>query len=100
MCKIGNWKLAKKLEASNKRGLIIGITIGILACLVIAGIIAKLCCLKRKFECLHYDMDDFDCECDCECGYAGDACTCDCECNDGDSDSDSGCSFTSEKDFV
>ena len=82
MSKISNWKLAKKLQASNKRGLIVGLTIGIIVCLMIAGAIVKLCWLKKKFECLHYDLDDMDGEFD------------DCDCDE------SGCSYTSDRDFV
>jgi len=84
MCKISEWKLAKKLQASNKRGLIIGLSIGILVCLIVAGAIIKICWLKKKFECLHYNLDDLDGELDDD----------DCECDE------NGCSYTSERDFV
>jgi len=84
MCKISEWKLAKKLQASNKKGLIIGLTMGVLVCLIVVGVIAKICWLKKKFDCLHYDLDDLDDEFEDE----------DCECDE------NGCSYTSEKDFV
>ena len=87
MCKISNWKLAQKLQESNKRGLIIGLTIGILVCLIVAGIIIKLCWLKKKLECLHYDLDDMDCDFE----------DLDEDCEDCD---ENGCSYTSERDFV
>ena len=86
MRKISEWKLAQKLQASNKQGLIVGLTIGIIVCLVVVGAIIKICWLKKKFDCLHYDLDDFDGEFDDLNGL------CDCD--------ESGCSYTSEKDFV
>ena len=85
MRKISECKLARKLQASNNRGLLIGLAIGITICLVAAGILIKLCWLKRKFECLHYDLDDLD---DLDGEYD------DCDCDE------TGCSYTSEKDFV
>ena len=85
MLRISNWKLAQKLHASNKRGLIIGLAVGVVVCLVIAAVVVKCCCKKRKLDCLHYDLDDLDCEFD-----HGDDCDCD----------ENGCSYTSEKDFV
>ena len=83
MRKISEWKLAQKMQASNKKGLIVGLTIGIVVCLIVAGILIKMCWLKKKFECLHYDLDDLD-------GEFDELCDCD----------ESGCSYTSEKDFV
>lgn len=83
MSKISDWKLAQKLQASNKRGLIVGITIGVIVCLVVIGAIVKFLWLKKKFDCLHYDLDDMDddFEEDCDCD-------------------ENGCSYTSDKDFV
>ena len=86
MSKISDWKLAQKLQASNKRGLILGLTIGIVVCLIVVAIVVKICWLKKKFDCLHYDLDDLDGEFDDLDGL------CDCD--------ESGCSYTSEKDFV
>ncbi|MCL2377894.1 MAG: hypothetical protein FWC77_02095 [Defluviitaleaceae bacterium] len=85
MRKISEFGLAQKLMKSKKRGLIIGVGAGILICLVVVAAIVKFCWLKKKFECLHYDLDDMDCEFDDED---------DCDCGD------NGCSYTSEKDFV
>ena len=82
MHKISTWKLAQKLQASNRCGLIVGITIGIVVCLVIAAIVIKCCCNKKKYDCMHYDLDDFDCDLD--------EVACD----------ENGCSYTSDKDFV
>ena len=84
MRKISEWKLAQKLQASNKRGLIIGLTIGAVICLIVAAVIVKVHWLKKKFDCLHYDLDDMDDT------IEGDACDCD----------ENGCSYTSDKDFV
>jgi len=44
-----------------------------------------MCCLKKKFDCLHYDLDDLDDEFE-----DGDICDCD----------ENGCSYTTDKDFV
>ena len=85
MRKISEFKLAQKLMKSKKRGLIIGVGAGVLICLIVVAAIVKFCWLKKKFECLHYDLDDLDCELE-------DAENCDCD--------DTGCSYTSEKDFV
>ena len=83
MRKISEWKLAQKLQASNKKGLIIGLSIGVLVCIV-AAVIFKCCCFKKKFDCLHYDLDDLDDDMD----------DLDCDCDE------NGCSYTSDKDFV
>ena len=85
MRKISEWKLAQKLQASNKRGLIIGLTIGAVICLIVAAVIVKVHWLKKKFDCLHCDLDDMDYE-------LKDADACDCD--------ENGCSYTSDKDFV
>ena len=81
MYNISTCKLAQKLQASNKRGLIIGISIGVLVCLAVIAVI-KCCCLKKRHECMYYDLDDFDCDLD--------EVACD----------ENGCSYTSDKDFV
>ena len=84
MCRISECKLAQKLQACDKKGLAVCLTVSILACLVIVGIIVKICCLKKKFECLE-DCCNYDCE------FEDDE-VCDCD--------ENGCSYTSEKDFV
>ncbi|MCL2405513.1 MAG: hypothetical protein FWC92_08200 [Defluviitaleaceae bacterium] len=84
MRKISDFKLARKLMKSKKRGLIIGVGAGVIICLIVVAAIVKFCWLKKKFDCLHYDLDDLDCDYDDD--------DCDCE--------DTGCSYTSEKDFV
>ena len=84
MPKISEYGLAQKLMKSKQRGLIIGVTIGVVVCLVAIAACIKFCWLKKKFDCMHYDLDDLDCCCDDE--------GCDCD--------DNGCSYTSEKDFV
>ena len=82
MYKLSSCKLAQKLQASNKQGMIIGISIGIIVCLVVVGLIIKCCCLKKKHDCMYYDLEDFDCDLD------------EVACNE------NGCSYTSDKDFV
>ena len=86
MHKLNSFKLAHKLMASKKRGLIIGVGAGVLICLIVVAAIVKFCWLKKKFDCMHYDLDDLDCE-----FLDGDDCNC---------DDETGCSYTSEKDFV
>jgi len=85
MRKISEFSLAQKLMNSKKRGLILGVAIGVFVCLIAVAAIIKFIWLKKKFECLHYDLDDLDCD------FCGDE---DCECDE------NGCSYTSEKDFV
>ncbi|MCL2361701.1 MAG: hypothetical protein FWC73_07810 [Defluviitaleaceae bacterium] len=85
MRKICDFKLAEKLQASNKKGLIIGLSIGVLIALI-AACIYKCCCMKKKFDCLHYDLDDFDDLDDMD----DEICDCD----------ENGCNYTSDKDFV
>ena len=85
MCKISDFKLAQKLMQSKHRGLMIGLGIGVVVCLLIVAAVIKICWLKKKFECLHYDLDDLD-------GDFEEADGCDCD--------ENGCSYTSEKDFV
>ena len=84
MYKINNLKLARKLMASKRRGLIIGVGAGLLICLIVVAALLKYCWLKKKFDCMTYDLDDLDCD------FADEECNC---------DADTGCSFTSEKDF-
>jgi len=87
MRKISEFGLAQKLMKSEKRGLIIGVAIGVFVCLIAVAAIVKFIWLKKRFECLHYDLDDLDCE-------FIDEDECDCGCDE------NGCSYTSEKDFV
>ena len=83
MRRISEWKLAQKLQAHKKAGLVCGVAVGVVLCLVIIAAVVKVFWLKKKFSCVDYDMDvfesDFEEPCDCD---------------------DNGCSFTSEKDFV
>ena len=86
MCKISNWKLAQKLQTSNKKNLVLCVTVVAIVILFIVGLLMKMCWLKcwlKRKDYLHYDLDDLGCDCD----------DIDCDCDDD-------CSFTSEKDFV
>jgi len=89
MRKISDFGLAQKLMNSKKRGLIIGIAIGVFVCLIAIAAVIKFVWLKKKFECLHYDLDGLD---DMECEFADLDGECDCD--------ENGCSYTSDKDFV
>jgi len=78
MNQISNWKLAQKLQASNKKGLITGLLIALLVIAIVIAVIIKMQWLKKQFGCDECDLeDDFDL----------------------DFDEDDGV-FTSESDFV
>jgi len=79
-----NFKLAEKLQASNKKGLIVGLSIGVLVALVMLCVLK--CCRNKKMEFLHYDLDELD---DLDDLHDED---CDCD--------ENGCNYTSDKDFV
>ena len=87
MCvsKPNEWKLVQKLQASEKRGIILGITIAIAVLAVVAIAIAKYRWVKNKMECLHYDLDDLDDDFDDDDEHCCD---------------ENGCCLASDKDFV
>jgi len=61
--KIPNWKLAQKLQSSNKKGIITGLIIAVFVIAIVAAIIIKMQWLKKQFGCLDCDIDlddDFD----------------------------------------
>ena len=61
--KLPNWKLAKKLQASNKKGIITGLIIAAVVLTLIVLAIVKMQWLKKQFGCMECDMDlddDFD----------------------------------------
>jgi len=82
MSKLTESKLAQKLQASEYRGVIIGLGIAALVILIVIGTIVKVRLLKKSFECLHCDMDEL----------GEDFVDEDCD--------ENGCAYTSEKDFV
>ena len=51
MTKISEWKLAQKIQASGKKGMIIGLSIAALVCLIIAIVIIKSKFLKKLVGC-------------------------------------------------
>ena len=73
MSKLDNWRLKQKLQATGKKGVILGLVIAALVILIIAVILIKARCFKKKMDHLHYDFDelsdDFDDDCD-ECALA------------------------------
>ena len=80
MCKVSKlteWKLAQKIQASGRRGIIIGLAVAALICLLVAVCIIKCRWLKKHFGCWSGDLLDI---------------------NDGGDDE--GCCYTSDKDFV
>ena len=83
MSKLTEWKLAQKINDSERRGLILGLTIAAALILITVGIIIKVRLLKKHLGCLHCDVDDL-----------GD------EFADEDDCDENGCCYTSEKDFV
>jgi len=85
MNSLSEWKVAQKIQASGKKGIIIGLLIAGLIILAVVGTIVKIYLIKKHFGCLNCDMDDFD---DCCCGKD------DCDCDE------DGCCYTEDKDFA
>ena len=83
MSKLSEWKLAQKIQASGRRGIIIGLVIAVLVILAVVITIIKVRWLKKQFGCLHCDLDEL-----------GD------DFADDDEADETGCCYTSEKDFV
>jgi len=79
MSKLSEWKLAQKIQASGRRGIIIGLAIAAVICLIVAVGIIKMRWLKKHFGCLQCDVDEL-----------------------GDEFADDGenCCYGTEKDFV
>ena len=78
MNKMTEWKLAQKINASGRRGIVVGLAAAALICLLVAVCIMKCRWLKHHFGCCgHSDLLDV---------------------NDGGPDDD--CCYTSDKDFV
>ncbi|MDR0272209.1 MAG: hypothetical protein LBI27_02700 [Clostridiales bacterium] len=55
--KISEWKLAQKIQASGRRGMIIGICIGVLLIAVIILAVVKIVWMKKNCCC---ECDGFD----------------------------------------
>ena len=75
MSKLSDWKVAERIRASGRRGVIIGLSIAALVCLIVAVIIIKARWLRRHFGC----------------------CGADYSVSEGEEE---GCCYTSDKDFV
>ena len=73
MSKLSQWKLAERIQASGRKGIIMGLAIAALICLLVAVAIIKCRWLKKHFGCCGGDLLDV-----------------------GEDD----CCYTSEKDFV
>jgi len=58
--KLSNWKLAKKLQLSNKRGVITGLIIALLVIAIVVAVIVKLQWFKKLFGCgeCEFELDD------------------------------------------
>jgi len=71
MSKLSEWKIAKKIEASGKKGIVIGLAIAAVILLVVVAIVVKTRWIKKQFGCLHCDVDELNDEfCDDEeCCY-------------------------------
>ena len=77
MSRLSEWKLAQKIQASGRKGIIIGLAVAALICLLVAVCVIKCKWLRKYFGCFGgSDMLDA---------------------NDGGDDD---CCYTSEKDFV
>ena len=77
MSKLADLKLAEKIQASGRRGVIVGLALAALICLTVAAVIIKCRWLKKHFGCCGGDIADIDGGCE-----------------------EDGCCYTSEKDFV
>ena len=82
MSKLSEWKLAQKIQASGTRGIIIGLAVAALVCLVVAVVIIKSRWIRN---CMRNHFGRFG---------KGDLL----DLNDGGDDE--GCCYTSDKDFV
>ena len=80
MTKLSNWKLAHKLQQSNKKGIITGLVIAVVILTLIVVAIVKIQWIKKQ---LGVGQDDFDFEDDFDLEF----------------DEDGGV-YTSESDFV
>ena len=56
---IKEWKLLEKFQAYEKRGIVIGLLIALTVVVIVTVCIVKYLWLKKQFDCLHYDLDDF-----------------------------------------
>ncbi|MCL2286896.1 MAG: hypothetical protein FWC32_11120 [Firmicutes bacterium] len=66
---LSSWKLAEKLEASNKKGIIFGLVLALIIVAIVIAVIVKVQWLKKHFGCDECDMDfddDFDLDFDDE----------------------------------
>jgi len=80
MSRLKEWKIAKKVAASGKRGIVVGILIAVFVLALVAVAIIKFSWIKKTFFCNSLDdLDDY---------YLDD-----------DMDDD-GLAYTSDKDFV
>jgi len=60
MSKISDWKLAKKLQASNRCGIITGIVIAVIVIAIVVVAILKLRWIKKHFGCMECEVDMFE----------------------------------------
>jgi len=56
---MNNWRLAQKLEASSRRGMIVGMCVAVLLIAAIVITVVKINWLKKCFGC-GCGLDDFD----------------------------------------
>ncbi|MCL2577738.1 MAG: hypothetical protein FWE27_06785 [Defluviitaleaceae bacterium] len=80
---MNNWRLAQKMQASSRRGMIVGMCVAILIIVAVIIAVIKINWLKKCFGC-SCGLDEFDDD------YYLDA----------DDIDENGCAYTSEKDFV
>jgi len=57
MRKLSEWKLAQKIRASGRRGIIIGLIIAALVIVGVVLVVIKFRWVKKQFGCLHCDVD-------------------------------------------
>jgi len=80
-----DWKYMEKLRMSKNRGVIVGLAIAGVLCLLAAIIFFKYKWIKEKLESMHYGFDD---------------CCCDDCCDEDDDCDENGCAYTNDNDFV
>ena len=74
MNKLAEWKLAQKIQASGRKGVVVGLSIAALICLVVAAVILKARLLNKGLGCFLGETPEGEAE--------------------------EGCCYTNEKDFV
>ena len=57
MKKLAELKLAQKIQASGRKGVIVGLAIAAVVCIGVAFVVIKMNWIKKQFGCLHCEVD-------------------------------------------